>query len=350
MVEPTQLAALDLERMVEMDLVRTTEAAALNVSHWVGKADPAAAHAAAVDAIRGTMDLINVSGTVVFGDGLNRMGLEGIEVGERLGNWAEGSIEVDLAVVPIDGVALVSKGYRDAATYLAAASREGEESAFMPWPCQYVDKIAYGPAVKKGPGQVHMNASVRDNLELIAGLLGKRTQDLCVATLDRERHEKLLSDIRKSGASVRMVSDGDITACLAPSTPTSGVDVYMGTGGATEAVVAAAGIRSLGGDMLVRAAPEDDKEKQDCIDTLGKDALKKQYHAEDIARGPHVIFCSTGISDSRILRGIQVDGHTATTCSVVMRTRYKTVRSIRATHDLSVKTIRLRSSGSETPL
>lgn len=346
----TQIGPIDLERMVELDLVRTTEAAALNVAQWFGKGDPKAAHAAAVDAIRGTLDLINISGTVVFGDGLNKLGLEGIEVGEQLGNWAEGSLEVDLALVPVDGVGLVGKGYWDGVSYLVACPRDDGHSGLMPSPCRYMEKIAYGPAVKASPGLVHINASVRDNLELIAGQLGKRTQDLCVATLDRDRQAKLLDDIRKAGASVRLITDGDIAACLAPSAADSGVDVYMGTGGTAEATVAAAAIRCMGGDMLVRPAPQNEQEQQDCIDMLGKDALKKQYHAEDLARGANVIFCATGISNSAILRGIHVEKHRATTSSVVMRTRYRTVRRITATHDLSVKTIRLRSANAEMNL
>lgn len=345
-----RIGPVDLERMVELDLVRTTEAAALHVYRLFGKGDAKAAHAGVVDAIRGTLDLINLSGTVVFGDGLNKLGLVGIEPGEHLGNWAEGSLKVDLALVPIDGVELVANGYWSAVSYLVAARGEEGKPGLMPVPCRYMEKIAYGPAVAAGPGQVHMNASVRDNLELIAELLGKRTQDLFVAVLDRPRHSKLIADIRKSGASVRLRSDGDIASCLAPSVPDSGVDVYMGTGGSAEAVVAAAGVRCMGGDMLVRLAPENDDEKQSCVDVLGEDSLAKQFRATDLACGPNMVFCATGISDGTILRGVHINGKNATTSSVVMRIRYKTVRRITAIHDLSVKTIRLRSANAEMNL
>ena len=348
-IEQVPMTPLDLERMVELDFVRSTEAAALNAARWLGKGDPQAAHAAAVDALRGTLDSTTVSGTVLFGDGLKPQA-GGIEPGEKLGNWSEGSLEIDLAIVPIDGIDLVAHGWSGAVSLLVAARSDGPEPALMPVPCKYMEKIAYGPAVKAGPTQVHLDASVRDNLEIIAVKLDKRLQDLTVAVLDRPRHEKLVSDIRKAGASVRQFSDGDIKACMAPSYPDTGIDVYMGTGGAAEAILAAAAVKCLGGDILARMRPQDDQEKQQIIDTMSKKALETHYHADELARGDNVIFCTTAISDGRILRGVRFHGKWASTESVVMRARYHTVRYIKSSHDLSRKTIRLHGANAEAML
>lgn len=343
------LTPLDLERMVELDLVRTTEAAALNAQRWLGKGDAQAAHAAAVDAMRGTLDLTNVSATALFGDG-RKPQAGGIETGEKLGNWREGSLQVDLATVPIDGIDLVARGLPGAMSLLVAARSESDERALLPAPCRYMEKIAYGPTVNSGPGKVHLDASVRDNLEIIAMKLGQRVQDLNVAVLDRARHENLIADIRKAGAAVRLISDGDIAACVAPCLPNTGFDAYMGIGGTAEATLAAAAIKCLGGDILARMAPSDDEEKQEIVDKLSAAALKRHYCADDLARGDNIIFCATGISDSCVLRGIHIEGSVASTSSVVMRARYRTVRYIRATHDLGRKTIRLRSANAEAKL
>lgn len=190
-----QIDVVDLERLVELDFVRTTEAAALNAFRWLGKGDPTAAHAAAVDAMRGTLDSTSVSGTVVFGDGLKRQ-TGGINVGEKLGNWHEGSLAINLATVPIDGIDLVARGIIGALSVIVAVRGDDENSGLADIPCRYVNKIAYGPAVHAGPAQVHLDASPRDNLEIIAMKLGKRVQDLSVLVLERERHKQLIQDIR----------------------------------------------------------------------------------------------------------------------------------------------------------
>jgi len=342
-------ADLDLERMVELDFLRTTEAAALNAYRWLGKGDPAGVHSAAVDAMRGTLNLTNIRGTVVVGDNLKPQSGP-IEAGEQLGSGHKSSFEADLAVLPIDGVELVSMGHVGAMSLLAAAHHSKAASAFMNIPCRYVEKIAYGSAVKKGPAQVHMNASVRDNLEIIALQVDKRVQDLTVNVLDRKRHQKLITDIRKAGASVRLIREGDVAGAVAPALPGSGIDVYMGTGGSVEAVLAAAALKCLGGDMLTRLVPSNDNEKKRVIEELGEESLSKHFTAEDLVRGPSVVFCATGITSSFVLRGIHIEKNTASTYSVVMRARYGTVRYIKADHDLSRKTIRLHSADAEAML
>ena len=342
-------ADLDLERMVELDFLRTTEAAALNAYRWLGKGDPKGTHAAAVDAMRGTLGLTNIRGNVTVGDNL-KPEPGPIETGEQVGIGHKGSFEADLALLPIDGVDLVSRGLPGAMSLLAAVHHSKEASAFLNVPCRYMEKIAFGPAVKKGPAQVHLNASVRDNLEIIALQLNKRVQDLTVTVLDRDRHAKLISDIRKAGASVRLLQEGDVAGAIASALPNSGVDVYMGIGGSPEAVLAAAAIKCLGGGVLTRLAPTNEEEKKRIIKDLGEEALIQHFTAEDLVRGDSVVFCATGITSSFVLRGIHIEKNTASTYSVVMRARYGTVRYIKADHDLSRKTIRLHSAGAEATL
>jgi fructose-1,6-bisphosphatase II len=342
-------ADLDLERMVELDFLRTTEAAALNAYRWLGKGDPKAAHDAAVDAMRGTLNLTNIRGSVVIGDNL-KPEPGPIKAGEQLGCGRKSSFAADLAVLPIDGVELVSMGNVGAMSVLAVAHHSKGTPAFLNIPCRYVEKIAYGPAVKKGPAQVHMNASVRDNLEIIALQLNKRVQDLTVNVLDRKRHQKLISDIRKAGSSVRLIREGDVAGAVAPALPNTGIDVYMGTGGSVEAILAAAALKCMGGDMLTRLAPANDSEKKKIIKELGNDALMKHFTAEELVRGKSVVFCATGITSSFVLSGIHIESKTASTYSVVMRARYGTVRYIKADHNLNRKTIRLHSAGAEATL
>ncbi len=341
--------AVDLERLLELDFVRTTEAAALNAYRWLGRGNAQAAHAAAVDAIRGTLDLSSVSGTVLFGDGTKPQP-GGITPGEQLGNWGPGSLQMDLAMIPIDGLRLVEQGLWGAIAVLVAARSDDDMPALTPIASKYMEKIAFGPAVQEGPGRVHLNASVRDNLEIVAMKLGKRVQDLNVAVLDRKRHEKLVKDIRQAGASARLFTDGDIAGCMAACMPNTGVDVFMGTGGSTEAVLAAAAIKCMGGEILTRMAPVDSKEEKQIVKEMGDGVLKKIYTADDLARGDKVVFVATGITDGNILRGVHVDGQSASTSSIVMRSRYRTVRKVKATHDLSHKTIRLRSAEAEARL
>jgi fructose-1,6-bisphosphatase II len=195
--------------------------------------------------------------------------------------------------------------------------------------------------------------SIRNPIEeivpIVAKALRKRIQDLAVVVLDRPRHARLVEAIRSSNAMVRMISDGDITAAIAPSIPGSGVDLYAGIGGAPEAVLAAAAIRCLGGDLQAMMWPRDEEEKKQAIEQ-GFTELQRVFHAADLAKGNNIIFCATGVSDSPLLRGVRISGHTAVTHSILMRARNKTVRMIEAYHDLAHKTIRLRSTKRENPI
>jgi fructose-1,6-bisphosphatase II len=192
-----------------------------------------------------------------------------------------------------------------------------------------------------------IESPVEEILRIVAQALNKRVQDVTVMMLDRPRHKDIVAEIRQVGASLRMISDGDIAAAMAPALHDSGIDIYFGIGGAPEAVLAAAGIKCLGGDMQCVMWPRDDKERRSLIAEGHEADLGRVFFADDLANGKNIIFCATGISDSPMLRGVKSQGATATTYSILMRAKSRTVRFIRASHDLQNKTIRLRSDNRE---
>ena len=345
----------DVERIIELDFMRATEAAALNTLPWIGRGEKELADAAACDAIRGMFDLINVCGEVVIGEG-KKDKAPGIFKGEHLGTWKPGSHKFDLAVDPIDGTTNVSKGLPNSICCVAAASpEEGVEVSLKDVPTFYMMKLAYGLKVvrymqRTGIETISIRQPVEEILPIVAKALRKRIQDVAVVVLDRPRHAKLIQAIRSTGAMVRMISDGDIAGAIAPSMAESGVDLYVGIGGAPEAVLAAAAIRCLGGDLQSLMWPRDDTEYQQVVELGFKEDLNRVFYAADLARGQNIIFCATGISDSPLLRGVRVRGQTAVTHSILMRARSRTVRMIEAYHDLACKTIHLRSTKRETPL
>jgi fructose-1,6-bisphosphatase II len=345
----------DVERIIELDFLRATEAAALNTLPWIGRGEKELADAAACDAIRGMFDLMNVCGEVVIGEGV-KDNAPGIFKGEHLGTWLPGSHKFDLALDPIDGTTNVAKGLPGSICCIAAASPEnGVDVSLKDVPTFYMMKLAYGLKVvrymqRTGIETISIRQPIEEILPIVAKALRKRMQDIAVVVLDRPRHAALVHAIRSTGAMVRMISDGDITAAIAPSIPESGVDLYVGIGGAPEAVLAAAAIRCLGGDLQSMMWPRDDKEYQYVVGLGLKEELQRVFYASDLARGKNIIFCASGISDSPLLRGVRVRGHTAVTHSILMRGRSRTVRMIEAYHDLACKTIHLRSTKRETPL
>ncbi|MCG3127183.1 MAG: Fructose-1,6-bisphosphatase class 2 [Phycisphaerae bacterium] len=340
----------DPEATIELALVRATEAAALNTLKWVGKGDKLAADAAATDALRGMLNLLDICGTCTIGEGIKDEA-PGIFVGERLGTWKKGAPILSIAVDPIDGTTLTSKGLPGAVSVLATATAKSpDKHAMIPVPSHYMEKIAVGPSVSEGAGAIRLGAPVEQNLEIIALKLGKRVRDLVVCMLDRPRHEKLVSDVRRTGAAIKLIGDGDVAGAIAPSMPDSGVDVYMGVGGSPEAVLAAAAIKCLGGDIIARMWPKDDHERQSLIDAGHGDDLERAYTTDDMAQGDGIIFAATGVTDNALLRGVSVQGHIAVTYSVVMRARSRTVRYVKAFHDLTRKTIYLDSERGETRL
>ncbi len=344
-------AQMEPERLIGLDLVRASEAAALNAFRWIGKGDKNAADAAATDAIRGMLNLMDISGLCTIGEGIKDEA-PGIFVGEKLGTWKPGSPPVCIAVDPIDGTTLTAKGLPGALSVIAAAKTDSvEDKALAAVPSYYMEKIAVGPKVKEGTGQVRFDVPLEQNLELIALKVGKRVCDLVVCVLDRPRHEELIQRIRKTGAAIRMIGDGDIAGAIAPSMPDSGVDVYMGIGGSPEAVIAAAAIKCLGGEILARMWPRDDEERQALAEQgYDEEQIHRVYTSEDRASGEGIVFAASGITDNAMLRGVTVNGHIARTHSIVMRSRSRTVRYITTYHDLTRKTIRVSSEPVDKPI
>ena len=348
------MSSVDLERLVGLEFIRATEAGALSAYKWMGKGDKESADYAACDAIRGLFDTVNLSGLVTIGEGI-KDNAPGIFKGEKLGTWSPGSIKMAIALDPIDGTTIVSKGLSGAISVIAAATCEKADedpmSLLADIPSFYMNKISFGPRVKQGPGRIRLDNSVQDNLEIIALKLGKRVQDLTVVILDRPRHERLIHDVRRAGAAIRMISDGDIAGAIAPCLPGSGVDVYMGTGGSPEAVLAAAGIKCLGGEIMAQMWPRDDAERAALkADGVSDADLAKVYTADDMARGNRILFAATGISDSAMLKGIRYEDTSAHTHSILMRAKHQTIRYIQTVHNLDLKTLRLRSDAQDHAL
>jgi fructose-1,6-bisphosphatase II len=346
---PPLHSSYDVERVLEFEFVRATENAALTAIHWLGRGEKEKGDAAACDAIYGVFDILDIRGEVVIGEGI-KDNAPGIFVGERLGMWREGSPRFNIALDPIDGTTNLSKGMPNSISVIAAAQvPEGAPNVMRHLPSYYSYKIAYGPAVAEAlrrdgdPCLVEM--PLADVLHFAAEALGKRVRDLVVMTLDRPRHADIVRTVRQTGAGLRMISDGDITAAVAPSLPGSGVDLYVGAGGSPEAVLTVAALKCLGGDMEVRMWFHEEAHRAAVAAQVPPEDLQRVFRVDDLVVGDSALFCATGISDSALVPGIKFTGHRAETYSVLMRARSRTVRHIHAVHDLDHKVIPLRSRG-----
>jgi fructose-1,6-bisphosphatase II len=215
-------------------------------------------------------------------------------------------------------------------------------------PAFYSNKLAYGPqvvsAMRNGLRALSIDDPVDKTLRHVALALDKRVCEVVVVVMNRPRHSEITSEIRRTGACLRLISDGDITAAVAPSLPDSGVDLYLGIGGTPEGVLAAAALRALGGDILSRMYPRDDEERANLLKRMRHEELQRIYNSEELVRGESALFCATGISDSALLPGVRLIGKKAITHSILVRSKSRTVRYIRAIHDLDGKTIHLRSA------
>ena len=345
----------DPERVIDLDLVRCTENAALAAWKHFGKGDKNLADYAASDAVRGMFQLIDCKGLVRIGEG-RKDNAPGIFTDDKLGSWRDGAIPAAIAIDPIDGTTLTSKGLPGAISVMAVSTCETPDedphALFPSIPSYYMEKIAVGQAVAESDVRVQMDAPLEANLSIVAGQLHKRVSDLVVVVLDRPRHQKIIDTLRGVNCRIRLISDGDVAAAIAPSLPDSGVDVYVGIGGSPEAVLSAAAIKCLGGQQLCRMWPRDDAERKELLETsaCNEEDLQKVWSVEQMAPGTHIIFAATGISDSPMLPGIQYRGRHCITHSILMRARNRTVRHVRAYHDLESKTIRLHSTGEEISL
>jgi fructose-1,6-bisphosphatase II len=341
------LSAADPERTVEFEFVRATENAALNVLPWLGRGEKEKADAAACDAINGVFDLVDIAGEVVIGEGA-KDNAPGLFLGDRLGTWRPGSPRFDVAVDPIDGTTNLAHGLPNSISVMAASQRDpAGPPAMTSVPSFYAMKLAFGPEVVKAVAAGLPPLGLDDPLETVLGrvaeALGKRVSDVVVVMLNRPRHAEFIGAVRRAGAALRLIGDGDITAAVAPSLPESGVDLYYGIGGSPEGVLAAAALKALGGGMLLRCWPRDDAERGRLRAECGDGRLARVFGADDLVRGDSAVFCATGISDSWFLPGVKLTGHTAITHSILMRARSRTIRYTRAVHDLGHKTIHLRS-------
>ncbi|MDI3281193.1 MAG: class II fructose-bisphosphatase [Bacillota bacterium] len=329
MVSRETLVVEDTEREVMLDLVRVTETAALRAGRWMGMGNKEAADQAAVDGMRGMLDLVKIDGVVVIGEG-EKDKAPMLYVGERVGR-GDGLEQVDIAVDPVEGTRLVAQGLPNAMSVLVAAARGSLASI----PAYYMHKIAVGPAAA---GYIDINASVRENLRVVAARLRRKVRDLTVAILDRPRHEKLIAEVRECGARIKLIPDGDVSAGLATALEETGVDLLMGIGGATEGVLTAAALKCLGGEIQARVwyptVEQALRAEEEGVD------LKKVYRTDDLASGESIIFVATGITDGELLRGVRYYGEKAITHSVAMRARTRTVRFIETHHNLKFKTLR----------
>ena len=309
------------DRNLALELVRTTEAAALAAAHWVGRGDKEAADGAAVDAMRLILGTVGMTGTVIIGEG-EKDEAPMLYNGEVVG---DGSMpNVDIAVDPIDGTTLTSKG-RGGAVAVIAVSEQG--TMFDPGPCVYMEKIAVGPDAK---GVVDLNASVGDNLRAIASAKGIDVREVTAMVLDRPRHDDIVAEIRATGSRIRLIGDGDVAAAIATAWPESGVDVLFGIGGTPEGVIAAAALKCMGGELIGRLWPRDEGERQEAVDA-GYD-LDRVLSTDDLVAGDNCFFSATGITDGNLLHGVRYDRGGATTQSLVMRSRSGTVRLVEARH------------------
>lgn len=342
----------DTERTIEFEFVRATENAALNSVHWLGRGEKELADAAACDAIYGVFDNVNICGSVVIGEGI-KDNAPGIFLGEKLGTWLPGSPRFDIALDPIDGTSNIASGLPNSISVMAGSEVKSDGHNMRNLPSFYAHKLAFGPAVveavEHGMKPLSLDEPIGSMLPRLAEALDKRVQELVIVTMNRPRHDEFINAIRKSGAALRLITDGDIAAAVAPSLPDSGVDLYVGIGGSPEGVLTAAALRALGGEMLLRMAPRDDAELAEIL-AGGETELDRVFTCADLVQSTSALFCATGISDSSLVPGVKLVGHKAITHTILMRAKSRTVRYIRAVHDLKQKTIHLRSVSREQGL
>ena len=320
----TQRPRQPIERNLAMELARVTEAAAMAAVRHMGMGNKELVDQAAVDAMRYTLGYVSMDGVVVIGEG-EKDEAPMLYNGERIGSGTPP--EVDIAVDPIDGTTLLSKGLPGAIAVVALSARG---TMNVPGNVFYMNKIAVGPDAIDA---IDIDAGVTDNLANVAEAKGCSVHDLTVVMLDRPRHAEILAEVRGAGAHVKMISDGDIVAGIQAALPGSGVDMLLGIGGSPEAVLTAAAIRCIGGRIICKAWPRDDAERAQAI-ADGVD-LEKIYDTYDLVGGEDVFFSATGASTGDLLKGVRFGDGGAQTQSLVMRSRSGTVRWIDSIHDFS---------------
>ncbi|WP_208026904.1 class II fructose-bisphosphatase [Rhabdothermincola sediminis] len=309
------------DRNIALELIRVTEAAALAAARWVGAGDKEGADAAAVDAMRLVLGTVPMDGVVVIGEG-EKDEAPMLYNGERIGDGTPPAC--DIAVDPIDGTTLTSKGRGNALSVIALSERD---TMFNPGPCVYMEKIAVGPECK---GVIDITKSPTENLEAVADAKGVTVREVTAVILERDRHDDLIAEVRATGARIRLIPDGDVAGAISTAWPDSGADILFGIGGTPEGVIAAAALKCMGGQLQGRLWPRNDEEREAAIDA-GYD-LDAVLDTDDLVAGDNCFFAATGITDGDLLRGVRFSRGTATTQSLVMRSKSGTVRLVNAIH------------------
>ena len=315
---------------LSLEFVRVVESAAIAGARTMGQGDRKYADQVAVDAMRTEMESVDIDGTIVIGEG-ERDEAPMLYVGEKVG---KGGYPVDIAVDPLEGTNLCATGAPNAIAVLAASEKGGLLHA----PDIYMEKLVVGPSSK---GKVDINAPVEDNLKVIAKSLDRDVNDLVVIVLDRPRHERLIADIRKAGARIRLIGDGDLSAGISAAVVGTGVHAVMGTGGAPEGVLTAAAMRCLNGEIQAKLVltKESDRER---LKRMGIPDIERIYQTEDLAPGKSIIFAAAGVTDGALLRGVRFFGDGTRTHTLVMTTVPHQVRFIDTIHAKDDPDVKIR--------
>jgi fructose-1,6-bisphosphatase II len=323
-VEERSLDANIPDRNLAMELVRVTEAAALAAGRWVGRGDKEAADQAAVDAMRHMLSTVQMTGTVIIGEG-EKDEAPMLYNGEVLGDGQPP--EVDVAVDPIDGTGLTSRGQGNALAVVAVAERG---SMFDPGPCVYMEKIACSA---EAADAVDLDAPADENVRRVAKALGMKPHDMTVTILDRPRHEEIIATVRSSGARVFLITDGDVAGAINAAKDDTGIHMLMGVGGTPEGVIAACALKCLNGAIFGRLWPRNDSERAQATQ-MGFD-LDQILDINDLVSSDNVFFAATGVTDGRFLRGVRYTRGRASTHSMLMRSKSGTIRYVEADHELA---------------
>jgi fructose-1,6-bisphosphatase II / sedoheptulose-1,7-bisphosphatase len=322
-------ASSTLDRVLVLEMVRVTEAAAIAAARLVGRGDEKAADAAAVEAMRLAFNDLYMDGTVVIGEG-ERDEAPMLYIGEKVGNAIGTGPKIDIALDPLEGTTITAKAGPNALAVLAIS----EEGGLLNAPDVYMEKLAVGPGYPDGI--IDLKKSVRENVEAVAAHKGVEPGDIIVCVLDRPRHEKLIAELRAIGCGIMLIPDGDVAGVIATTNPETTIDIYMGSGGAPEGVLACAALRCVGGQFKGRLLFRNEDEKQRAYKWGIKD-LDKIYDLKELARGD-CIFAATGVTDGSLLAGVKrLPGGKLTTESVVMRASTGTVRWVKGEHRLGAK-------------
>jgi fructose-1,6-bisphosphatase II len=313
-----------VDRNLALELVRTTEYAALAAARWIGRGEKEAADQAAVDAMRLMLDTVRMDGVVVIGEG-EKDEAPMLFNGEQVGGG--GGSQVDVAVDPLEGTRLAALGQPNAIAVIAVAERG---AMFFPGAAVYMEKIAAGADTVHA---IDINATPTENVNAVAKAKGRRVTDVRVVVLERDRHEELIGELRQAGARVNLIRDGDVAPAIAAARPGTGVDLLYGVGGTPEGVISAAALKCVGGGMQGKLWPRTDEERKALVDA-GYD-LDRVLTTDDLVAGDDVFVAATGVTTGALLRGVRYVNDGAVTDSIVMRSRSGTVRRIEARHNLS---------------